>query len=358
VILFPPDVGVAIVSHNGGQVIGAALASLDAAGCPRSAVQVIDVASTDGTVEFVTRTYPGVQVERLERNDGPNPGRNLAIRSCPHPYIFLMDVDVEVRPQTIQLLRAAIEGRPRAKIGSPIVLYARTPETIQYAGGSLHFICEAINPWLDRPLVARGLQPKTIGVAPACGLLIDKAAAIGIGLFDERYFMGKDDGDFTYRTRVAGYDILEVPAACVLHRSRPRGVNLFSYQIRNRWHFMLKNYQWSTLLLISPCLVVHEALQAVLLHATGYGRAYWTAVAGLLKMLPSLPRDRRLVGSFRAIDDAALLQSDRLMVRDDLLTTAFARAGRNAYELFLRGYWRLLTRTVLARAASAELQTR
>ena len=122
---------------------------------------------------------------------------------------------------------------------------------IQYAGGGLHYICEAINPWLDRPLAERGPAPLDIGAAPTCGLLLDRQAAIDVGLFDERYFIGKEDGDFTHRICLAGYRILELPEALVLHRSRPRGTWLFYYQIRNRWHFMLKNYQWRTLMLDS-----------------------------------------------------------------------------------------------------------
>ncbi|MES1256729.1 MAG: glycosyltransferase [Acidobacteriota bacterium] len=345
---FPADVGVAIVAHNNREPLARALASLDAAGCPRGAILLVDVASTDGTGDWVAREFPGVRVRRLERNDGPSPGRNVGIRSTETPYVFLMDADVVVQPDTIQLLRAAMAADAAIKIGSPIVVHLSAPDTIQYAGGSLHFICEAINPWLDRPLAERGPEPTDIGVAPACGLLLDRAAAIEIGLFDERYFMGKDDGDFTHRIRLAGYRILELPSALVLHHSRPRSTWLFYYQIRNRWHFMLKNYQWRTLVSILPCLMVHEPLQLLVLHAKGHGRVYWKAVGGLLALLPTLRADRAMTNRSRAVPDAALLRSDRLIVRTDLLGSPVARLGQRAYETWLRAYWWLLTRTVLA----------
>jgi len=348
---FPADVGVAIVCHNNRDQLGFTLASLDAAGCPRGAIRVINVASTDGTVEWLGHDYPDVRVETLDRNDGPSPGRNVGIRGCEHPYVFLMDADVQVQPDTIQRLRAAMRTDARIKIGSPIVVHAAAPDTIQYAEGSLHFICEAINPWMDRPLAERGTDPRDIGVASGCGLLLDRRAAIEVGLFDERYFMGKDDGDFTHRVRLAGYRILELPDALVVHQSRPRGTWLFYYQIRNRWHFMLKNYQVRTLLLIAPCLLIHEPLQLVVLHAKGHGRAYWKAVAGLLGMLPSLGRDRAFTNRIRVAPDAALLKSHRLIVRDDLAGHALVRVGKDAYEAFLRGYWWLLTHTILAGSA-------
>jgi len=344
---FPADVGVAIVCHNNRDTIGFALASLDAAGCPCSAIRIVDVASTDGTDEWLRRQYPEVRLETLDRNDGPNPGRNLGIRSCEQPYVFLMDADVQVQPQTIQRLRQAMAADTLIKIGSPIVVQAGAPDTIQYAEGSLHFICEAISPWMDRPLAERGLEPRDIGVASSCGLLLDRQAAIDVGLFDERYFMGKDDGDFTHRIRLAGYRIRELPDALVLHRSHPRGTWLFYYQIRNRWHFMLKNYEVRTLLLIAPCLLVHEPLQLIVLHAKGHGGVYWKSVAGLVRLLPSLGRDRAFTSRIRAVPDAAVLKSDRLTIRDDLAGHALVRVGKGAYEAFLRGYWWLLTRTVL-----------
>jgi GT2 family glycosyltransferase len=345
---FPDDVGVAIVCYNNREALGSTLASLDAAGCPHSRLLIVDGASTDGTADWLRAAYPDVRVRVLAGNAGPNPGRNVGIRETPQPYVFLMDADVQVQPETIRRLRTAIAGDPSIGIGSPVVVHAGDPGTIQYAGGSLHFICEAINPWLNRSLAERGTARADVGVASGNGLLIDRAAAIAVGLFDERYFMGKDDGDFTHRMRIAGYRILELPDALLLHGSRPRSDWLFYYQIRNRWHFMLKNYQWRTLLAIVPCLAVHEPLQLLMLHAKGHGGTYWKAVRGVIAMLPDLPRDRAEVKRFRKLSDGVLLRSDRLIVRDDLMTP-LARVGKGVYEGWLSAYWRLLRHTVLAR---------
>jgi len=268
---FPDDVGVAIPCHNNRETLGATIASLDAAGCPRGRLLIIDAASTDGTLDWLRSAYPDVRVRALLNNDGPNPGRNIGIRETTQPYVFLMDADVQVEPDAIQRLRAAMATDRTIGIGVPIIVHAADPGTIQYAGGSLHFICEAINPWMNRSLADRGPDPADVGVASGNGLLLDRNAASAIGLFDERYFLGKDDGDFTHRMRIAGYRILELPAALVLHGSRPRSDWLFYYQLRNRWHFMLKNYQWRTLIAILPCLAVHEPLQLLILHAKGHG---------------------------------------------------------------------------------------
>ena len=345
---FPEDVGVAIVCYNNRDVLGATLASLDAAGCPPARVLVVDGGSTDGTSGWLRSTYPEIAVRTLPANDGPNPGRNIGIRDTLQPYVFLMDADVRVQPDTIQRLRAAMAGDRTIGIGSPIVVHAGDPGRIQYAGGSLHFLGEAINPWMNRPLVDRGQAAEDVGVASGNGLLLDRGAAIAAGLFDERYFMGKDDGDFTHRMRIAGYRILELPGALVLHGSRPRSTWLFYYQIRNRWHFMLKNYQWRTLIAIVPVLAVHEPLQLIVLHLKGHGGTYWKAVRGLVAMLPDLARDRAAVARIRTLPDGALLRCEPLIVRDDLMSP-LARLGKGAYDKWLAAYWYLLRHTVLAK---------
>lgn len=345
---FPSDVGVAIVAHNNHKQLIPALASLDAAGCPHGVIVVVDVASTDGTGPWLREAYPGIRQITLAENNGPDPGRNAGVRDVPQPFVFLMDGDIQVQPLTIHRLRAAMATDPAIKIGSPVVVHLNEPCTIQYAGGSLHYICEAINPWHERPLAERGTQLQDVNVAPTCGLLLDREAAIDVGLFDERYFIGKEDGDFTHRVRLAGYRIAEPGDALVLHRSRPRGSWLFYYQIRNRWHFMLKNYEWQTLLLILPGLAIYEPLQLVVLHLKGHGRVYWRAVGGLLAMLPALRADRALTRRIRKLRDRDLLTTGHLIVRDDLASTPLVRLGKGLFEGFLNRYWTLLTRTVLS----------
>jgi GT2 family glycosyltransferase len=346
---FPADVSVAIVAHDNLKALPATLDSLAAAGCPPAQIAVVDVASADGTGDWLRANWPRITQHRLDRNDGPSPGRNVGILRAERPFVFLMDADVFVRPDTVQLLKAEMDRDPMIKIGSPIVVHASQPDLIQYAGGALHYICEAINPWMNRPLAERGLEPRDIGAAPTCALLLDRAAAIEIGLFDERYFIGKEDGDFTHRCKLAGYTMLELPAALVLHHSRPRGTWLFYYQIRNRWHFMLKNYQVSTLLLIVPPLLVHEPLQAAVLVAKGHAGVYLKAVWGLIRLLPDLRKDRAVANRIRRRRDADLLVTGSLVIREDLAKNVVVRSGRALYEGFLNLYWRLLKATVLAR---------
>ena len=346
---FPEDVDVAIVAHDSLSVLPATLASLAAAGCPANRITIVDVASTDGTGAWLAREWPSGRVRRLDRNDGPSPGRNVGITESTRRFVLLMDADVRVNPDTVALLHASMAGDATIKIGSPIVVHGDRPDVIQYAGGAIHYICEAVNPWLDRPLAERGHEPRDIGAAPTCALLLDREAAIEVGLFDERYFIGKEDGDFTHRIKMAGYRILEPPESLVLHNSRPRSAWLFYYQIRNRWHFILKNYQIRTIVCLVPMLLIYEPLQFVVLVSKGHGLTYLRAVGGLLAMLPALPRDRALANRIRVKADRDLLISAPMVVREDLISNVLVQRGKTVYERLLPAYWNLLKRPVLAR---------
>lgn len=343
---FPHDIDVAIVAHNNLRELSRAIVSLIGAGCPLDRITVVDVASDDGTDVWLSQDCPSVRVIRLTKNTGPGPGRNIGITGATRRFVLLMDADVRVMSDAIARLHAAMLADSTIKIGSPIVVHADAPDRIQYAGGWLHYICEAVNPWLDRPVAERGSTAEDIGVAPTCALLLEREAAIAVGLFDERYFIGKEDGDFTHRMKIAGHRIWEVPQAIVVHQSRPRNAWLFYYQIRNRWHFILKNYQALTLVCLIPPLFIYEPLQLAVLVAKGHGWTYLRAVAGLIAMLPALPRDRARVNRIRRRSDRELLTSGPLIVRGDLAANVLVRHGKGRYERFLNRYWHLLTRTV------------
>lgn len=344
---FPPDVSVAVITHNAKGHIAPTLESLEMAGCPRSQITAIDVASTDGCPDFIEEKWPGVHVVRLAANLGPDPARNIGIRNASTPFVFIMDSDVSVESDTILVLRSVMETDSSIAIASPVVVYADKPNTIQYAGTGIHFICEAVNDWQGKTVEERGTDPMVIGCASANGLLILRDAAMKVGLFDERYFLGKEDGDFTHRIKIAGFKIMEVPEARVHHRHSPRGKTIFYYQIRNRWHFMLKNYELRTLIFLFPILLLHEGLQAMLLVFKGGGMAYVNAISGLSKMALSLKGDRAFVAGFRVCRDKDLLLGGPIVVRDDFIKNPFLKKGKKLYDNILTSYWNLLRKTVL-----------
>src|ERR1700731_3043030 len=117
---FPSDVDVVVVAHNNLAALPVTLASLADAGCPPDRVTVVDVASSDGTPEWLGREWPRVRVRRLNHNAGPSPGRNVGISEASRRLVLLMDADVRVKPDAVRLLHAAMIGDSTIKVGTPV----------------------------------------------------------------------------------------------------------------------------------------------------------------------------------------------------------------------------------------------
>jgi len=341
----PSDITIAIVTHDSSASLSRVLDAVADTGCPVARILVLDVASRDATADIAASRVGHDRVVRLERNDGPNPARNEALRRATTPYVLLLDADVLLVRDTAAALRRAIAGDDVA-VSAPLVVYASQPDVIQYAGGGVHYICEAVNRWMDQPVASRGNETSDIGAAPGAALLINVAKALAVDGFDERYFLGKEDGDFLHRLRIAGYRLRETPEARVLHDSRPRSSWMFEYQIRNRWHFLLRNYEARTLVVLAPALAVHELLQFGLLVLKGHAGTWLRACRGLARLLPSLSADRARVRAFRRVGDRHLFSDAPLVIRSDM---GGAGAFKSAYDAWLRGYWRLVRRLINGR---------
>src|SRR4029077_697173 len=65
-------------------------------------VLVVDSASSDGTADTLEQQFPAVKVYRLHRNLGCPEGRNIAFANAKGAYIFCLDDDGWLPPETIE----------------------------------------------------------------------------------------------------------------------------------------------------------------------------------------------------------------------------------------------------------------
>lgn len=71
---------------------------------------VIDDASTDSTAEVARRH--GAELIRQPVRSGPAAARNLGARAARHDYLFFLDADVGVRPDTLRRVASRFESDP------------------------------------------------------------------------------------------------------------------------------------------------------------------------------------------------------------------------------------------------------
>jgi len=89
-----PLVRVVVVNYNGAHLLPDCLDALAAQEAPFGVeVCVVDNGSTDGSVELLRRSHPGVTVIDAGRNLGFAAGNNLAVESASTPYVALINND-------------------------------------------------------------------------------------------------------------------------------------------------------------------------------------------------------------------------------------------------------------------------
>jgi len=271
---------------------------------------VVDNGSTDGTVEYLEREWPDVGVLALPENVGFAPAVNRGIEATGGEYVALLNNDVELDPDWLGELVAALDAHPEAGSATPKLLNYHERSMLDGAGDELSWsgVC-----------TRRGYRRRDTGqhdvpedVFSACGgaALYRRSTLERIGPFDEDFFAYLEDADWGFRAQLAGYGCRYVPDSRAYHMAgatTDRVSDLGTYlRRRNMIALVLKNYPARCLLRHLPEIVLEQALGLLLSVTQGTLRAQLRAWRDAARQLPATLRKRRVVQRQRAIDNAQL----------------------------------------------------
>jgi GT2 family glycosyltransferase len=289
-------ISVVIVNYNAGglltQAVQAALASTEPV-----QVVVVDNASSDGSVATLEAGLghdPRLEVMRNDSNLGFAAANNRALVSVDTPYVLLLNPDCEVRPDTLQCVREVMDRRPEAGVAGCVV---RDPD-----GGEQVACRRAIpTPWralsrvlrldrlfpddprfqafdqTDQPLPTDPVEMEGISGA---FMFVRREAMEEVGLLDEGYFLHCEDLDWFLRFRQAGWRILFVPGAEVVHAkgacSTGSPVRVLWYKHRGMVRFYRKffrhEYPLPLLWAVTGLVWLRFAILATIAAAQRFGR--------------------------------------------------------------------------------------
>jgi len=221
------ELSIIIVSYNARADLERCLASLHEA--PASIpheILVVDNASTDGSA-VAARAWPDVRVIERPTNGGFAVANNVGIRASRGEFLLLLNSDTIVPAGAIDRLVAALKGHGDTAIAGPRLVDGNGVPELSFG--------PMLSPWSEwqrRRRVSRiarndrrevsAVDAETRReqwpdwVTGAC-LLVRKADAEAVGLFDERYFMYMEDVDFCAAIRACGRKILFTPAVEIVH---------------------------------------------------------------------------------------------------------------------------------------------
>lgn len=224
---------------------------------------ITDNQSTAVSFAFLKETAPEAEITRNESNDGFAKGNNDAIRlalQAGYDYFALFNMDTIVEADCIShLVKTAESSAAIGAVQARIMLWP-DKHKVNSLGNVIHFLgfgyCEGYGKEFSS---AHFLSAGNICCPSGAAVLYKKEVLETTGLFDEEFRMYNEDHDLGWRIWLAGWRCVLAPQAVVYHKYEFAGdARKYYWLDRNRILAMIKNYQFSTLLLISFAFVLME----------------------------------------------------------------------------------------------------
>jgi len=281
-----PLVSILIVNWNEKTFLGDCLTSLSSQTYQNYEILVIDNASTDSSVEYVSQNFPSVRIIQNPCNEGFAKACNKGILCSKGEYIAVISSDMEFDIHWLEELIKPLQSQSIA-VTVAKALFFDDKERINYAGGTVNFLGFAF-PKHYKEGKDIDLEHETTEYIAGGLCCLRRRVLEEVGLFDEDFFMYLEDVDLSFRIRAAGYELALTPKAIVYHKADFKKMKDKFYHIeKNRLRFLIKNYSLKTLLLITPAFFVTEI--AVLSYSI-LGGWFHKKVYSYFKILMSLPR--------------------------------------------------------------------
>ena len=212
-------------------------------------VIVVDNASKEDEAAIIANSYPQVKVIRSEQNLGFAGGNNLGIKAAQGKYLFFINNDVILKPQTSDIRHLISRLETDDKIGAvcPKIRFAWGDKPIQFAGYTPLSRYTMRNRSIGFGEIDKGQYDTAHSTPYAHGaaMMVKREAIEKVGLMPECYFLYYEELDWSKMFARAGYTIWYEPACTIYHKeSQATGQNspLKTYYLtRNRLLFVKRN---------------------------------------------------------------------------------------------------------------------
>jgi hypothetical protein len=268
-----PKVAVIILTWNGLEDLATCLDSFSCVEDPNYEPIVVDNGSEDDTVATVRERYAWVTLIANDCNLGYVGGNNVGIRyALQHDaeYVFILNNDTKMTADVLGKLRRIMESDPKIAIAGAKNLLMEDPSYTWGKYGRLTWgpmLVEAAGRLeRDRP---ESVSPKDVDFVIGNGCMMRRQVLEEIGPFDEAFFQTHEDVDWAVRARRAGYRVVYVDTAVILHKggasADPQKPVRYSYGYmlgRNAILFARKHatpLQWAKLVTLLTFGVVSRA---------------------------------------------------------------------------------------------------
>lgn len=234
-----PSVYIVLLNWNGWRDTLGCMSSLRGLKYRKWHAVIVDNGSTDDSVEHLKETCQEATLIETHRNLGFAAGNNVGIRFAlgkRADYVFVLNNDTTVFPDTIAQLVEFAENHPQAAMMGPKI-ERRNPQREWPIRRKLDLITQICTfsalrriitriPFLREIFYCTGGNPAVVEFLSGSALFFRAATFEKAGLFDENTFLDFEELIMAEKVRSAGSSVYFVPKAAIWHKGSASGSKL------------------------------------------------------------------------------------------------------------------------------------
>lgn len=257
-----PTVTIIVLSYNSQELLADNLPSLLALDYPADKLEIMvaDNASSDGTLAWVSDTYPTVRCWQNGRNLGFAAGNNAAVEAARSQWVAILNPDMKVEPSwLIEMVRPLQANRALRCVASRILSW--DGNRIDFADAAMNYLGWGCQPGFGSSSLSGFAQDKPLLFACGGAMLIERELFLAVRGFDPAYFAYYEDMDLGWRLGIYGYEVRLAAQAVVYHRHHGSWGSVSNAQKtvlaeQNTLRSLLKNYAADSLALVAPAVLL------------------------------------------------------------------------------------------------------
>ena len=300
------SINVIIVNWNGRELLTECLESLRGQVYKPLDITLVDNGSIDGSVDFVTQTYPEVRTIALQNNTGFSAANNNALKNVRSEYVALLNNDAVAHPMWLKSLVKALETHAEAGFAASKMLFYDNPENIDRAGDAYTIAGAGLLSGRGKPASYFNKEEWIFGASAGAALYRTEMLS-DIGFFDEDFFLLYEDVDLSFRAQLKGYKCLYVPEAVVYHKASSSIV----YDSPISVYYSHRNLEWVYIKNMPGPLIVKTILPHIIYDIAaffyflicGRGKDFIRAKKDAVKGLKKTLEKRQQIQANRKVDD-------------------------------------------------------
>ncbi len=300
-------VAVVILNYNGKAFLKTFLPIVLKNSGAEAEIIVADNASTDDSVAFMMKTFPGVRLIINPSNNGFSTGYNIALRQIEAHYYVLLNSDIEVTPGWIEPIIHLMDADKTIVACQPKIRSYLDRQKFEYAGAGGGFIDRFGYPFCRGRLFQsietdENQYNDTIEVFWASGACMFVRADLfhELGGLEDDFFAHMEEIDFCWRAKSKGYKVMYCGQSSVYHiggGTLPKISSRKTYlNFRNNLSLLYKNLPDQSLYyIIILRLLLDGAASMKFLFQGGFGDflAVLRAHLHFYRKLPTLRNKRK-----------------------------------------------------------------